>query len=102
MSVIAAFAAGLIIMLVIVFGVGALAINLYTSTKSPSPVVPEDLQKEDHLENANPADLITHSPRADDLERRTDELADTVRKRIRDRARQTLSGESGPETHDRS
>jgi len=98
MEFIAAAVASLFILLIMVFGAGALIINLYAIKKSPSPVDPEILQKEEHLESANPADLIAGSPRADELERQSDELANAVRQRIRDRTRQAVSGQSGAGT----
>ena len=84
--------AGLIIAGLIIFGIGAAYLNL--SRRRDNPASPDELQKEAQLEDTNPADLIAHSPDPAAIERRSDALADAVRKRIRDRAGQAVSRES--------
>lgn len=92
--------AGLIIAGVIIFGIGAAYLNL--TKRRNNPVLPDVLQKEDQLEDTNPSDIVAHSPDPVAHERRADELADAVRKRIRDRAGQAVSGESRAGTADHS
>lgn len=98
-SFFAGFVACLFVLFIVLFGVGALYINHKKDKEEEhfgsTPDVPQILQEEAHLETANPADLIAHSARADELKRQSGELADIVRKRIRDRAKQTVSRDSG-------
>ena len=105
-SLFAGFVVCLFVLFIVLFGVGALCINLKKNKDEENlgsaPDVPKILQEEARLETANPADLIAHSARADELERQSGELADNVRKRIRDRARQTVSRESGTGVADNS
>jgi hypothetical protein len=58
----------------------------------------KNTEPEETLENAHPGDLIDRAPRADDLRARQDAIAESVRKRIRDRTRSVVSGDDGDRT----
>ena len=92
-DVLSACAEVLLMLFVVVFGVGAVILNL-TKRNPRSISLPKDLQKEEHLETANPRELMASNPRSEELERRSSELADTARKRIRYRTREVLSRQS--------
>lgn len=90
----------------ILFGLGAVFLNLSRrredyaaeSAESEPLPLPEKLQKEANLENQSPADIVAASPDPASHEQRKQELADAVRERIRDRVREAVSRGSGAGT----
>ncbi|MDR1420644.1 MAG: hypothetical protein LBI86_09740 [Treponema sp.] len=76
---------------------GVLVFSLSRSRKESSGGDARFLAQEDHLDETDPHTLVVQSPRPDDLRGRESFLAESARKRIRDRARRVLSGGNGTE-----
>ena len=81
------------------FAGGAVVLKIFrpkhtAADRGPSIPAPEAafIQKETQLENTDPRDLLDSAPGAADHRARTDAIAESVRKRIRDRSRSAVSG----------
>lgn len=103
MTVLGVVVAGLFLLLFLLFSVGAVVLGMERSRdryragaeSRREEAVDAFLQKEEDLAKRDADAILRDAPRAEEHGKRTEELAEGARTRIRNRARSVLSGNGG-------